>query len=280
MKIHKRKNCLHGAPGFIFLMMLIFFPAVVFPRSTAEAENYRYRSVLANPVVSRSYLFLSVNNAQTFGGSIGRSFTLYSRKTSGGCFNLLLNASARSLTHRSKMIFYLKDVDYLLGARLAYYLRQPDVGLQLSLEHVSSHLGDSYFLDSVPATEKRKPVTFSLEFIQLSALKTWDGFKLEGGVAHVYHTTQKIPRNNGFVGMEKDLFTISPSITSFVSTGLSYSLAEASLLQQVYQVGVKLDFPAALPLAIALEVQKGRFFWGQFYGEKQTDYQLKVYLNF
>lgn len=280
MKKIKRKNRMHRTSSFIFLFILIIFPSIVHSRSLEDGENYQYRSVLANPVVSRSYAFLSINNPRTFGGNVGGVFHLYSRGISHGHFNLSVNASIHSLTHRNKTKFYLQDVDYLLGANTGYYLPRNNIWFQFSLEHISSHLGDSYFLDTEHSTENRKPIIFSLEFVRFSVLKNWGNFKLEGGIAYVYHTTQKIPKKNGFVGIEKDIFSISPSVTMFSSMNFSYSLTEVSVLQQVYQIGAKLNFPNMLPLVLAFEVKKGRFFWGQFYQEKLTDYQIQLYLNF
>jgi len=278
MKEIKRKNRIHRTSGFIYLFLFIIFPSAVFSQPSTNRGDSEYLSVLANPLVSRSFMFLSVNEPRAFGGSIGKSFTLYSRKTTGGHFSLAGNASAHSLTHRNKTIFYLRDVDYLLGGNVLYNPTNGKYWMVFSLQHISSHLGDEFFLDMNQAGEYRRPITFSLEFVQFILQKYWSDLRIETGGNYVYHSTVELPRFNYFLAGEKELFTIASNHRIFTSVYFSYSLSWKTVLQQVFQLGVKYNFPNIVPFVFTFEARTGRLFWGQFYWQKRTEYLLKLYL--
>jgi len=269
----------HKTSHLILICWSLAFYSLGYAQYFSENRGSGYHPILANPYISQSYIFTSIKNNKVFGGSIGRIFTIYSHDLSKGKIFLTGNASAKSLTNRIRTIFYLRDVDYLLGCSSICYLYNPKIWYQFSLQHISSHLGDEFLHQKQELIQKRQPITFSLEFVQFSLQKHLSSLRVECGINHIYHSTISLSKTNFYIGLENSILKIKRNYRLFASTYYSYSITNKYPLQHTFLIGIAINNRNTLPVKFVFEINKGKLFWGQFYDEKLNDYLIKIYLD-
>lgn len=263
----------------ILLACCALFPfSASYPQNLLPEKGTWYQPILSYPGNCQTNIFLSLKDGNKFGGSIGKIFPVWhlSRFKSDQYFAGIANI--KTLTLREGTIFNLRDVDYLLGG--GWFAHWTDnYWSTLTIQHISSHLGDSFFHEKYQNRPRKQPLVFSLEFVQVVNQLKWKQFKFESGVLHIYHTTIPLSKVNVYLGMERNLIQLSGYGHLFFSANYAYAVSELHPLQQIYQIGFRLNFPAVIPANFIFEAKKGQLFWGQFYNTRELDYLIKLYLT-
>ncbi|GAB4376620.1 MAG: hypothetical protein Kow0042_23070 [Calditrichia bacterium] len=257
---------------------------VLFPFSANYAQNLVqekeawYQPILSYPGNCQTNIFLSLKDGNKFGGSIGKIFPVWHLNRFASDHYFAGIANIKTLTLRDGTIFNLRDVDYLLGG--GWFAHWTDnYWSNLTIQHISSHLGDSFFHEKYQGQSRKQPLIFSLEFVQLANQLKWNQFKFESGIMQIYHTTIPLSKVNVYLGVERNLIQLNGYGRIFFSAYYAYAASELHPLQQIYQIGLRLDLPGVIPANIVFEAKKGQLFWGQFYSTRDLDYLIKLYIT-
>lgn len=272
------KNQTHRTFLIILACCLLFPFSTNYSQILTKEKGAWYQPILSHPGNCQTNIFFSIKDRNKFGGGIGNIFPVWHFSQSKPAHYFAGIVSIKTLTERDGTIFNLQDVDYLLGG--GWFVHWNDnYWSNLTIQHISSHLGDSFFLEKNKYQLRKLPKVFSLEFVQLANQLKWNQFKFESGVLQIYHATIPLSKINVYLGLERNLIQLNGYGRIFFSAYYAYAVSELHLFKQIYQIGLRLNFPAAIPLNFVFEAKKGQLFWGQFYSTHELDYLIKLYLT-
>jgi hypothetical protein len=257
----------------VLILLLSLFPVTLFSQSNTEwfPSELNIQPFTANFLEPRtgSMFALDENQLQL---NIGTSRDVVQIKSENE--NISIGADFFTFTRlrsEDNFKFPVEAIDYLFGMSAGYKLidSTKELGIRFRFSHVSAHLVDGRFDEKLDEwIERRDPITFSKEFIELFPYYRINGIRIYLGLTYIVSMTPSII-NKGIYQAGFDYYILLLS-SGFVTPFIAYDF-KLSGINDVYsgsniiKAGVKFGKPFARGFSILFAYFSGKSVHGEFF---------------